>query len=122
MENAIKFLFKLFGCMVFIIAITNYLTMYRSLQNVQVNLKYYNQNRTISQKESPPVEMYATGGDILNAIYRGLETDIEIDGYMVNRQSDITQIDISKIDLQGKYKRKINIVDGIVNKVYYYKN
>ena len=41
---------------------------------------------------------------------------------MVNRQSDITQIDISKIDLQGKYKRKINIVDGIVNKVYYYKN
>lgn len=121
MENAIKFLFKLFGCIVFVAAVSNYLTMYNSLNRLQANLKYYNQDRAISQKESPPVEMYATGGDILNAIYKGLETEIEIDGYIVSRQSDITRIDVSRIDFQGKYRRKINIVDGKVDKVYYYK-
>ncbi|MGL5381763.1 hypothetical protein [Clostridium sp.] len=122
MENANRVLLKILGVLVFISAISLYISMFTSLNRLYINLKYYNQERTISQKESPPSMKYATGGDILNAIYKGLETDIEIDGYVLNANIDITRIDLYKIDFKGQYRREIEIIDGKVNKVYYYKN
>jgi hypothetical protein len=122
-ENLSDFLFNAFMIAVFIAALTLFFVVSPASERVISVLEgTINDNDAVIEIEEFDNEhILVTGAEIIGNIISGIETDIYIDGTLIETTDNPFELDFSFINEYGTYREVIIIdSDGKVEEVHYY--
>jgi len=122
-ENLSDFLFHAFMIAVFIAALTLFFVLSPASERVVSVLEgtINDNDAVIEVKEFDSEYMTVTGAEIIGDIISGIETDIYVDGTLIETTDNPFELDFSFINEYGTYREDIIIdSDGKVEEVHYY--
>lgn len=122
-DNLSDFLFNAFMIAVFIAALTLFFVVSPASERVISVLEgTINDNDAVIEIEEFDNEhILVTGAEIIGNIISGIETDIYVDGTLIETTDNPFELDFSFINEYGTYREDIIIdSDGKVEEVHYY--
>lgn len=119
MDEVIQVINKIVAAILFGASLTFYILGYNSINNI---LSLLNRNEEVAVwqgKDLSDIEESIPGERIVTEIYKGLQTDIEVDGEIISNNEDVTVLTLKKVDINKRYKREAIIDAGKVEKIIY---
>ncbi|MBC7958951.1 MAG: hypothetical protein H7X94_03705 [Vallitaleaceae bacterium] len=122
-ENLQEFLYDWAAIIVFILALSVFFVVLKSetetLQAVQTALI---SDPTVYESRETTSNNTLSGCSLLFSIHSGLESDIEIDGRLISKDTNADSFDYTIIDRSAVYSAVLSVGhDGKLTKVSYYK-
>lgn len=120
-DNLNEFLFKISMVIMFVAAISLFIYMQKTNDTLlKMASEHYIDDKNIYEMEDSNNMHIVKGSEIIVAIISGLEYDIEIEGYLIDKSIDYKDLNLNLIDSNKRYKRELVINNvGDIEKIVY---